>query len=242
MDKVGLTINGRYVQATRNQSIIDIARQQGILIPGLCYHPEVKSSGGSCRLCLVEVRKNGSMRLVTACNYPVTEGIEVSTDTPLVQRIRSTVVELLLSRVPDSEIIRGIAEEYGIGDTRFRKDEGEEYRNKCIACGLCVQVCEEIVGASAISMLNRGSEKVPGTPYHESSSSCIGCGACAYVCPTDAISMIDDDAVRKIWNNEFKLHRCRICGRPYMPEAQIDWMVMTAGAESSFFDKCPDCR
>lgn len=241
MDKVGLAINGIYVEATSNQSLIDIARRQGIPIPGLCYHPEVKSSGGSCRLCLVEVIQNGSMRLVTACNYPVTEGIEVSTDTPLVQRIRSTVIELLLSRVPDAEIIRGIAEEYGIGDTRFRKD-GEEYRDRCIACGLCVQVCEEIVGVSAISMLNRGPDKVPGTPYRESSSTCIGCGACAYVCPTGAISMIDDEAVRKIWNSEFTLRRCSICGRPYMPEAQIAWMVMTAGAESSLFDRCPDCR
>ena len=119
------------------------------------------------------------------------EGLEVRTDTDLVKRIRKGVLELLLSRVPDSEVIRALAKKDGIDEPRFFVDEGDNYRNKCIACGLCTLVCEDVVGVSAISMQNRGYEKVPGTPYHKDSMACIGCGACAYVCPTEAISMTD---------------------------------------------------
>ena len=242
MQKITLTIDGKEVEAERDQCILDVARQNGINIPALCYHPDVKSSGGSCRVCLVEAHQNGRMRVVTSCNYPVREGLKVVTDSDFIRRIRKGIIELLLARVPDSDIILKLAAEYGIETPRFFTDEGEHDRHKCIAWGLCAQVCEEVVGVSAISMLNRGYEKAPGTPYQQASAACIGCGACVYACPTGAIPLTDTGSVRTIWGRDFPLLTCSVCGKPYIPEAQVDWIVRTTGKERSFFDKCPDHR
>lgn len=242
MDMIKVVIDGKECEAQRDQSVLEVALRNGIEIPNLCHHAKVKSSGGSCRVCLVEAHQGGRMKLVTSCNYPVREGLEVKTDTDLVKRMRKGVLELLASRVPDSEVVRDMAAQYGIGEPRFFKDEGEEYRNKCISCGLCALVCEEVVGVSAIAMLNRGKDKGPGTPYQKPSAACIGCGACVYACPTDAIEMKDDDDTRTIWGRTFKLHECSVCGEPYIPEAQIAWICKTTGKDRSFFDKCPDHR
>jgi bidirectional [NiFe] hydrogenase diaphorase subunit len=242
MEKIKIKINGKEVEGIKDQCVLDVALENGIYIPALCYHPEVETSGGSCRVCLVEAHQNGRMRLVTSCNYPVREGLEINTDTDLVKRIRKGVLELLLSRVPDSEVVQELARKDGIEESRFFKDEGDDYRYKCIACSLCTLVCEEVVGVSAISMQNRGYEKAPGTPYKKASDACIGCGACVYACPTQAISMTDEDCIRKIWGREFKMLTCSVCGNPYIPEAQVDWIVKTTGKERSFFDKCPDHR
>jgi len=242
MEKITIKIDGKEVEGIKDQPVLTVARENGIDIPALCFHPEVQSSGGSCRVCLVEAHQNGRMRLVTACNYPIRKGLEIKTDTDLVRRIRKGVLELLLSRVPDSEAVRDLARRNGIEGTRFFKDEGEHDRHKCIACSLCTQVCEEVVGVSAISMLDRGYDKTPGTPYRKASQACIGCGACAYACPTHAISMTDEGSVRKIWGREFKIIECSVCGKPYIPQAQVDWIVKTTGKDRSFFDKCPDHR
>jgi len=242
MEKVTIKINGRACEGDRDQSVLNLARENGIHIPALCYHPEVISSGGSCRVCLVEAHQGAHTRIVTSCNYPIREGLEIMTDTDLVKKIRGGVLELLLSRVPDSDVIREMAAKDGITESRFFKDEGDDNRFKCIACGLCTLVCEEVVRVSAISMLNRSREKAPGTPYHKSSNTCIGCGACAYACPTDAISLKDTGDRRKIWGKEFVLLKCSVCGTPFIPEAQAEWIVKTTGKERSFFDKCPNHR
>jgi NADH dehydrogenase/NADH:ubiquinone oxidoreductase subunit G len=242
MEKVTIIINGREVEGVKDQSVLDVARENGIHIPALCYHPEVTTSGGSCRVCLVEAHQNGRTRLVTSCNYPLREGLEIKTDTDLVKRIRRGILELLLARVPDSDVIRDLAVKDGITEPRFFNDEGKDNHYKCIACGLCTLVCEEVVGVCAISMLNRSREKAPGTPYHKSSNVCIGCGACAYVCPTGAISFKEEGNTRKIWGKRFTMITCSVCGRPHIPEAQADWIVKTTGKERAFFDKCADHR
>lgn len=242
MEKITIKINGKDIEAVKDQSVLEAARENGIAIPALCSHPEIETQAGSCRVCLVEASQNGRTRLVTSCNYPVRKGLEVRTDTDLVRRIRKGVVELLLSRTPDAPVIQKLARENGIEESRFFVDEGEHYRNRCIACSLCTQVCEEVVGVSAISMLDRGRDKSPGTPYLKPSQACIGCGACAYACPTEAISMTDEGETRKIWGKEFKMVTCSVCGKPYIPEAQVDWIVKTTGKDRAFFDKCPDHR
>jgi len=242
MEKVSVIIDGKTVEAVKDQCVLDVARENGIYIPSLCYNPEVKSSGGACRVCLVEAHQGGKMRLVTSCNYPVRKGLEIKTDTPFVHKIRKGVLELLLSRVPDSDVIADMAAKEGLTETRFRKDEGENNRYKCISCALCTNVCAEVVGVSAISMEDRGADKKPATPYHKPSDVCIGCGACVYACPTGAITMKEKGDVRRIWSKDFKMICCSVCSTPYIPEAQVDWIVKTTGKDRTFFDKCPDHR
>ena len=242
MEKISIKINGRVCEGIKDQSVLSLAMEYGIHIPALCYHPEVASSGGSCRVCLVEAHQGGSMRIVTSCNYPVREGLEIRTDTDLVRKIRRGILELLMARVPGSAVIRDMAAKDGIEGTRFFADSKELHLADCIACGVCTQICEEVVGVCAISMLNRGREKDPGTPFQKSSDACIGCGACAYACPTGAIAMKDEGDTRTIWGKQFKMTKCETCGAPFIPETQVEWIVKTTGKDRSFFSKCPNHR
>ncbi len=182
MTKLKLLIDDHQIEAEATITILDAARSAGIYIPTLCHHPSLEPYG-SCRLCTVEIEKNGRTKFVTACNYPVEDGLRVLTRSPEVLDIRKMIAELLFARCPGEKIVQDLAREYGITEPRFKSDD-----EKCILCGLCSRVCEELVGVSAINFQNRGTERDVGTPYGELSEDCIGCGACALVCPTNAIS------------------------------------------------------
>jgi coenzyme F420-reducing hydrogenase beta subunit/ferredoxin len=180
--KLKLFIDDHQIETEATITILDAARSAGIYIPTLCHHPALEPYG-SCRLCTVEIEKNGRKRFVTACNYPVEDGLRVLTRSPEVLDIRKMIAELLIARCPGEKIVQDLAREYGIIRPRFKSDD-----EKCILCGLCSRVCGELVGVSAINFQNRGTERDVGTPYGELSEDCIGCGACALVCPTNAVS------------------------------------------------------
>ena len=180
-----ITIDGKEVDAEPGQTILEVARINGIHIPTLCYHPALKPFG-ACRLCSVEIERHGRKRVVTACNYPVEDGLEVRTNSPEIIEIRKMLIELLLARCPEEKRIRELAREYGVAEPRSRFTLENEH---CILCGLCARVCEELVGVSAINFISRGVERKVGTPYEELSDDCIGCGSCALVCPTEAIRL-----------------------------------------------------
>jgi len=180
-----ITIDGKEVDAEPGQTILEVARINGIHIPTLCYHPALKPFG-ACRLCSVEIERHGRKRVVTACNYPVEDGLEVRTDSPEIIEIRKMLIELLLARCPEEKRIQELAREYGVAEPRSRFTLENEH---CILCGLCARVCEELVGVSAINFISRGVERKVGTPYEELSDDCIGCGSCALVCPTEAIRL-----------------------------------------------------
>ncbi len=235
---VNITINGLALQAKKDATILEVARENGIEIPTLCYN-ESLGPEGRCRLCLVEAKKGNRTRVVTSCLYPVEEGLQVQTETEKVLGVRRMVLELLLARCPDSKEIREMAERMGVGQPRFKLDEG---RGKCILCGLCVKACEEAVGVSAIGLSVRGSQKKVGTPFAEPSMVCIGCGACHFICPTGAIELVEKDGVRRIWGRDFKLETCEVCGNTFAPEYQLDWMSKKTGVPREFFRKCPNCR
>ncbi|MGB9959039.1 MAG: Coenzyme F420 hydrogenase/dehydrogenase, beta subunit C-terminal domain [Candidatus Bathyarchaeales archaeon] len=179
--EVTLTIDGVKVKAQKGTPILEVARQIGIEIPALCYL-RLLSPYGSCRVCSVEVTTpTGRKRIVTSCNYPAEEGLIVETKSERVVKIRRKLLELLLARCPKVVRIKNLASLYGVNETNLWVENDSE---DCILCGLCVRVCSELIGVSAINFANRGVKRVVTTPYNEFSEDCIGCGACAIVCPT----------------------------------------------------------
>jgi len=181
--EITLTIDELEVKAIEGTAVLDAAKKLGINIPTLCHNPALEPFG-SCRVCSVEITdKRGRKKIVTSCNYPVSEGLVVDTKSEKVFRTRQLLLELLLARCPKVKKIQDLAREYGIEKPSFWVGDPEE---DCILCGLCARVCEELVGVSAINFANRGVEREVTAPYHTISDDCVGCGACAIVCPTDS--------------------------------------------------------
>jgi NADH dehydrogenase/NADH:ubiquinone oxidoreductase subunit G len=240
---LNLTINGRNLQAEEGQTVLQVAKEAGIDIPTLCYH-EALEPFGACRLCLVEVTPKGRnrSRLVVSCAYPAEEGLNVQTDTARVIQNRRMVMTLLLSRCKDNRVIRDIAASLGVEKSPY----AEEYLEKsdCILCGQCARVCHEVVGVSAISLVNRGITKWAASPFYEPAPDCIGCGSCFYICPTGNIKMTEKDGVRTFvnWKREFKLQKCESCGQYWLPEDQLEYMKKKAKLPDDFFKVCLSCR
>jgi NADH dehydrogenase/NADH:ubiquinone oxidoreductase subunit G len=189
INAVHFTVDDKDITVSAGQTILEATqRLDGIgNIPTLCYHPAVKPYG-ACRLCTVEVSEDGGnkFKFVAACQYPVKGGLVVKTNTEKVRQLRKGIIELLLARSPGAKRIQELAEEYGVEKPRFSLGD-----HGCILCGLCVRACQEIMGNSAISLVNRGIYKEVAAPFYayELDESCMGCGDCAYVCPTGAIEM-----------------------------------------------------
>lgn len=235
-----LTIDNRKVEAEEGATILQVARGLGIEIPTLCYH-EALAPYGACRVCLVEVIYGKSSKLTTSCTYPVWEGLAVRTDSDKVIKARRFIVELLLARCPNVEEIRKLAEQLGIKETRLKAADVKE---DCILCGLCVRVCKEAIGSSAISFVERGVERVVETPFEVDSESCIGCGACAFVCPTGAIKIEDIKGCRKLdtWHTQLELARCGGCGRPFATMAALKRLKEKIELPEEVFDLCSACK
>ena len=187
---VTFTINGKSVEAEVGKTILEAAKDAKIDIPHLCYVPFLEPYG-ACRVCLVEVRKNGYSTLVTSCTNRAEEGIEVYTDTEQVLNHRRKILKLLLKRAPHARKVRELAIKAGIKDLPPEPTVPPEEEERCILCGLCVRVCEEIVRAGALAFVQRGRDREVSTPFGELNEACITCGACAYFCPTEAIWVED---------------------------------------------------
>ncbi len=236
---VNLIINGKDVKAREDMMVLEAARMAGFDIPTLCAHESVSRSG-ACRLCVVEIKKGNRTRIVTSCLYPVEEGLVVETNTARVQNVRRLVMELLLARCPEADVLKKMAAEMGIeSQPRFVADTD---KGKCILCRSCVRVCDEVVGVSAIGLFARGSHKNVGTPFMEQSDVCIGCGACVYVCPTGHIEMTSTGDKRKIWGRTFKMQACEKCGKHFAPVDQLKYISKKTGVPVKEMAICMDCR
>jgi heterodisulfide reductase subunit A len=178
---ISFTLNGKTVQGKEGQYLLQVAEEYGVEIPTLCHHKALEPAG-MCRLCTVEMHYGGRIRYVTACNYPVWEGMEIKTDTETVHAGRKLIVEMLLARCPDVPILKELAKQYGIEKPRFPQEE-----DTCILCGLCTRICQRM-GNSAITLTGRGLDMKVDTPFHIQTDACLSCGACAFVCPTGHIT------------------------------------------------------
>jgi bidirectional [NiFe] hydrogenase diaphorase subunit len=204
---VTLTIDGRDVSARADETIIEVARENRVPIPSLCYLDGLSIWGG-CRLCMVEVA--GSNRLVAACSTRVAEGMVISTATEKLQRYRRTIVELLFAErnhvcsvcVSNGHCeLQNLAQKCGVDHVKvpyrsafYPVDSSHEMfrldHNRCILCTRCVRVCDEIEGAHTWDVMGRGTDCRVITdlnrPWGESDT-CTGCGKCVQVCPTGAL-------------------------------------------------------
>ncbi len=181
---INCVIDGKALEVEEGKTVLEAARGAGIEIPTLCHHEQL-SPYGACRLCLVEVVAGGRPGLRASCLYRVTEGLEVKTETERVGKTRKIILELLLARSRNSEVVKELAGRYGVTETRIKLP----VEGKCVLCGLCVRACAEISQRQAINAVYRGTQRMVGTPFNKISERCIGCGACSYVCPTKSIEV-----------------------------------------------------
>jgi len=199
--------NGQAIDAKKGDTILQALRRGGIHVPTIC-HLEGLLPSGTCRMCVVEVE--GMNGLVPACSYPAAEGMKIRTSTPQVLKTRKTIVELLLANHPDDCLyckrngncdLAKLAREHGVRDRPYRGQTAHTQKDisspsivrdpgKCILCGKCERVCEEVQGVSAIDFIHRGSRAYVGTAFDQglNVSSCINCGQCILVCPTAALT------------------------------------------------------
>jgi len=243
-EMVTFTVDGKTLTAPRGESLLKAALANGIRIPHLCYNDAVQAYG-ACRLCLVEVTEENlgrkRTRVTSSCNHPCLEGIVVVTDSPRIRRNRRMVLELMMARVPDSPQLQELAAEYGLTQdkVRFRK-----HQKDCILCGLCVQICRDLVKVEALGFLGRGVHKDVRAPFGEPSKECIGCGACVVACPVDCIKMEESTTRRRIvrWERELPMKICEECGYPFMPTFQAMHYARNKGLKLDDFKICSDCR
>ena len=211
METVNIKINGMPLSVPKGISILEAARFAGIEIPTLCYLKDMNEIG-ACRICMVEVK--GARSLVTACVYPVNEGMEVFTNTERVRHSRKTTLELILSthdkkclscvRSGNCEL-QALCKEFGVDDENAFAGETIHYdfddsaahmvrdNNKCILCRRCVAACDA-QGISVIGANARGFDTHISSAFDKDLAevSCISCGQCIVNCPTGAIVEKDD--------------------------------------------------
>jgi heterodisulfide reductase subunit A len=189
---IKLTIDGKTTEVPRGTTVLQAAKLLDIQIPTLCYHPLIKPFA-ACRLCVVETKTKWGDELIPSCHVACRDGMVVNTNNKHVLDARRFILEMMLARWPNVAILRKYAEEVGLKQPRFTSALRDEREDACILCGLCVRACEEVVGASAISMAERGIQRHVATPFNLESEACIACGACALVCPTSHIKFEAED-------------------------------------------------
>ncbi len=202
-----LVVDGKDVGAREHETILEVARENGIWIPTLCELTGL-STVGACRLCIVEVK--GTNKLLPACATRVSEGMEVTTDSERLHEYRKMIVELLFAEgnhicsvcVANGHCdLQYLAQKLGVDHIRFpylyqhRTVDASHARfgldhNRCILCTRCVRVCDEVEGAHTWDVLGRGTNARVITDLNQpwgAALSCTSCGKCVNVCPTGAL-------------------------------------------------------
>jgi len=178
MSEILLRIDGKEVKAREGMTILEAARSAGISVPTLCHHEKLEPYGG-CRICIVEVEVRGWTKLVVSCVYPVEDNLVVRTRSEKVDRIRKTLLELMMAHAPDSPQLQELAQVYGADRDRFEKEA-----SFCIHCGLCVRYCAEVKKLNAVGFVDRGTRKEISFIPQIASRECWNCKECFPLCPT----------------------------------------------------------
>lgn len=181
MSEILIQIDGKEVKAATGATILEAAQSAGISIPTLCHHLKLEPYGG-CRICSVEVDSRGRTSVVAACLFPVEAELVVRTRSKKLDRIRKSLLEMMLAHAPDSEQLQSLAQEYGADKNRFEKDP-----SFCIHCGLCVRYCAEVKKKNALGFIDRGARKEINFVPEIAAKECWDCKECFPLCPTSAL-------------------------------------------------------
>ena len=176
-DMVELTIDGIKTKVPEGTTVLEAARDLGIVIPTLCYHPGL-SPYGACRICIVEVAKGKRASLEASCTLPAAQGQMILTNSERVKKARKVIVELLVASCPNSKTLQDMAANMGVNKIRFKiKDKN------CILCGLCVRFCKEQMQSGGIGFIGRGTSRRVATAFSVTPEECRNCGGCEWICP-----------------------------------------------------------
>ena len=205
---VNIEVDGKILKANENEYLIDVLKRENIDVPTLCHLKDFAPTG-ACRICVVEVE--GEKNLIPSCSYPVKSNLTIRTNSKRVINARKTIIELLLDNHPNDcpyceksihcELLK-LSRKYDIKEKTFYNYKRSKFidsssasivkdTEKCILCGRCVKICEEVQGVSCIDFIGRGSNSFIACAFDSglNVSSCINCGQCVMVCPTGALTV-----------------------------------------------------
>lgn len=216
MKYVNITINGAKISVPEGITVLDAALDYGICIPHLC-HVRGLLPIGACRLCIVEVVKNGRSKVTASCTLDAQDGMVILAHTEKILKARKNIAEMLVARAPNSRAIQDIAVRCGVKNVRY------PFQNKdCVLCGRCVRVCGELWRSKSLGFVGRGTERHVALPFNSRPEFCKKCNDCINLCP---MTITPCPGPMKEGKEDF----CALC------EAQLSM-------EKDTPDTCIDCR